>query len=101
MKIIDIIYELISNKLPSQNNQPQILNTKNGTINLNTFSDDVIYGEELRLFKDKLLECDEFKDCEMLEFLPLPIVQNKEGKPISAVSILLGEGRKFKGRCFL
>lgn len=88
MKIIDIIDELLLNKKTIQNE-------------FSFEENDTIRWEELTPFKDKLMECDEFKECELLEFIPMPIIQNKEGKAITAVTVLLGEGMKFKGRCFL
>jgi len=92
MKVSDIINDLIATKAPSEKTFPFEMCLENN---------ETIYGEELRQFKDKLMECDEFKECELLEFLPLPIIQNKEGKPISAQNVLVGKGVKFKGRCFL
>ena len=94
MKVIDIINDLISTKTPTGRNLGELLQSKDGKLSITPIN-------ELRPFKDKLMECDEFKECELLEFMPMPIVQNKEGKAITAVSLLLGEGMKLKGRCFL
>ncbi len=92
MKATEIINDFLSNIKPTEKN----------TEGLKSFSNDMmIYGNELRPFKNKLMECDEFKDCELLEFLTAPVVQNKEGKVITAMDIVLGDGMKFKGRCFL
>ena len=98
MKVTEIINDLIAKKEPTEKDFPTVIN---GKLGITSDRNDAIYGEELRQFKDKLLQCDEFKDCEMLEFLPVPIIQNKEGKAISAVTMLIGDDTKFKGRCFL
>lgn len=84
MKVSDIISDLLVNSIPDKVALP-------GRV---TFNEDTIRGKELILLKEKLMECDEFKDCDFLEFIPMPIIQNKEGKPITAETVILGEGKE-------
>ena len=55
---------------------------------------------ELESLKEELLKCDEFSECEGIEFMEFP-VQLIEGKSYSAQTMKLGDNTKFDGKVFL
>ena len=72
----------------------------------NTFGENVSYPNdqfkklELESLKEELLKCDEFSECEGIEFMEFP-VQLIEGKSYSAQTMKLGDNIKFDGKVFL
>ena len=72
----------------------------------NTFGENVSYPNdqfkklELESLKEELLKCDEFSECEGIEFMEFP-VQLIEGKSYSAQTTKLGDNTKFDGKVFL
>jgi hypothetical protein len=72
----------------------------------NTFGENVSYPNdqfrklELESLKEELLKCDEFSECEGIEFMDIP-VQEIEGKTYSAQTMKLGDNTKFDGKVFL
>lgn len=72
----------------------------------NTFGENVSYPNdqfkklELESLKEELLKCDEFSECEGIEFMEFP-VQLIEGKSYSAQTMKLGDNTKFDGKVFL
>jgi hypothetical protein len=72
----------------------------------NTFGENVSYPNdqfrklELEPLKEELLKCDEFSECEGIEFMDIP-VQEIEGKTYSAQTMKLGDNTKFDGKVFL
>jgi hypothetical protein len=72
----------------------------------NTFGENVSYPNdqfrklELEPLKEELLKCDEFSECEGIEFMEFP-VQLIEGKSYSAQTMKLGDNTKFDGKVFL
>lgn len=61
---------------------------------------ETIYGEDLEQFKDRILQTDEFSECEELIILKYPTVE-LDGKVKLAETRKLGENQKFKGKCYL
>ena len=55
---------------------------------------------ELESLKEELLKCDEFSECEGIEFMEFP-VQEIEGKTYSVQTMKLGDNTKFDGKVFL
>lgn len=70
---------------------------------INDSDDEILYGSNLSEFEGSLLLCDEFKECDSLEFLPLPNVKDRNGKVWIAMTISLSDkySIKFKGKCYL
>ena len=72
----------------------------------NTFGENVSYPTdqfrklELEPLKEELLKCDEFSECEGIEFMDIP-VQEIDGKTYSAQTMKLGDNTKFDGKVFL
>jgi hypothetical protein len=72
----------------------------------NTFGENVSYPndqflkKDLEPLKEELLKCDEFSECEGIEFMDIP-VQEIEGKTYFAQTINLGGNTKFKGKVYL
>jgi len=65
------------------------------------FDMDVLNSEILKQIKEKLLECDEFKDVEKLEIIEIPDIENLNGKIVAAKSYKLSENFKFGKVCYL
>jgi hypothetical protein len=72
----------------------------------NVLGEDVSYPNDqftkskLESLKEELLKCDEFSECEGIEFMEFP-VQLIEGKSYSAQTMKLGDNTKFDGKVFL
>jgi len=65
------------------------------------FLDHTLYGKKhLEGIKDKLLETEEFSECESLEILDTPTIL-LEDKPLNVLSYNLKPNQKFKGKCYL
>jgi hypothetical protein len=64
-------------------------------------SENTLYGEsQLKEYKEKLLQCEEFSECTELYFLDTPVVQTNN-EPMMTQSFNVVEGQKFKGKCYL
>lgn len=60
-----------------------------------------LYGEkELSEYKDKLLQCEEFSEVNELEFMTMPFITIND-KPVQAESLIINDGVKIKGKCYL
>jgi hypothetical protein len=72
----------------------------------NTFGENVSYPNdqfrklELEPLKEELLKCDEFSECEGIEFMEFP-VQLIEGTTYTSQTMKLGDNTKFDGKVFL
>jgi hypothetical protein len=64
------------------------------------YVNETIYGEHLEIIKDRLLQTEEFSECEELIILKYPTVE-LDGKVKLAETRKLGENQKFKGKCYL
>ena len=62
--------------------------------------DETIYGEDLEQFKERILQTEEFSECEELIILKYPTVE-LDGEVKLAETRKLGENQKFKGKCYL
>lgn len=64
---------------------------------------ETIYGEELEQFKDRILQTEEFADCEELIIMKHPVNQNKLGEVINPKMYKVSSEDKhtFKGKCYL
>jgi len=65
--------------------------------------DETIYGEELEQFKDRILQTEEFADCEELIIMKHPVNQNELGEVIHPKMYKVNSEDKntFKGKCYL
>ena len=72
----------------------------------NTFGENVSYPNdqfrklELEPLKEELFKCDEFSECEGIEFMDIP-VQEIEGTTYTSQTMKLGDNTKFDGKVFL
>ena len=62
---------------------------------------ETIYGEELEQFKDRILQTEEFADCEELIIMKHPVTILENGRTVQNVTYRHQEGQKFKGKCYL
>ena len=64
---------------------------------------ETIYGEELEQFKDRILQTEEFADCEELIIMKHPVNQNELGEVINPKMYKVSSEDKhtFKGKCYL
>jgi len=65
--------------------------------------DETIYGEDLEQFKERILQTEEFADCEELIIMKHPVNQNELGEVINPkIHKVSGEDKHtFKGKCYL
>lgn len=65
--------------------------------------DEMIYGEDLEQFKERILQTEEFSECEELIIMKHPVVQNPQGEVLqSKIYKVSGENKHtFKGKCYL
>ena len=65
--------------------------------------DETIYGEELEQFKDRILQTEEFANCEELIIMKHPVNQNELGEVIHPKMYKVNSEDKntFKGKCYL
>lgn len=65
------------------------------------YMDNTLYGKNLEKYKDIIMNTDEFKECESLEILEVPIVKSKNGEGLIPYTVKLSDLMKFKGKCYL
>jgi hypothetical protein len=65
-----------------------------------TYPNDQFRKLELEPLKEELLKCDEFSECEGIEFMEMP-VQEIDEKTYAAQTAKLGDNTKFDGKVFL
>lgn len=64
-------------------------------------TNETIYGEELEQFKERILQTEEFSECEELIIMKYPVTILENGKTVQNVTYKHQEGQKFKGKCYL
>jgi hypothetical protein len=65
-----------------------------------SYPNDQFLKKDLEPLKEELLKCDEFSECEGIEFMDMP-TQEIEGKTYYTQTINLGDNTKFKGKVCL
>jgi hypothetical protein len=65
--------------------------------------DETIYGEDLEQFKERILQTEEFADCEELIIMKHPVNQNELGEVINPKihKVSSEDKHTFKGKCYL
>ena len=66
-----------------------------------TLSTEYLYGEELEPYKERILQCEEFSECEELIIMKYPVTILENGRTVQNVTYKQQEGQKFKGKCYL
>ena len=66
-----------------------------------TSSTEYLYGEELNPYKERILQCEEFSECEELIIMKYPVTILENGRTVQNVTYRHQEGQKFKGKCYL
>jgi hypothetical protein len=66
-----------------------------------TSSTEYLYGEELEPYKERILQCEEFSECEELIIMKYPVTILENGRTVRNVTYRHQEGQKFKGKCYL
>lgn len=91
MKLENLINEILT----PPDFQERLLENKLGIM------DECIYGPNLEPYKDKILECEEFAECEELIIMKFPVTIDGDGNKIDTKTYKLTENQKFKGKCYL
>jgi len=65
------------------------------------FDGSTLYGKQLKPYKEKILQCEEFSECSELHFMEIPMILSQNDEPIKPMSYKLLPGQKFKGVCYL
>ena len=78
----------------------ELLTNTFGEKSITDYPNDQFRKLELESLKEELLKCDEFSECEGIEFMEFP-VQLIEGKSYTAQTMKLGDNTKFDGKVFL
>ena len=60
-----------------------------------------LYGEELDPYKERILQTEEFSECEELIIMKYPVTILENGRTVQNVTYKQQEGQKFKGKCYL
>jgi hypothetical protein len=66
-----------------------------------TSSFEYLYGEDLEQYKERILQTEEFSECEELIIMKYPVTKLEDGKTVHNVTYKHKEGQKFKGKCYL
>jgi hypothetical protein len=66
-----------------------------------TSSYEYLYGEELNPYKERILQTEEFSECDELIIMKYPVTILENGKTVQNVTYKHKEGQKFKGKCYL
>jgi hypothetical protein len=93
MKLKELIIEILSSG--------ELKNNKGFVTNPSGIGDNVIYGEELEPYTERIKECEEFEGCEELVIIKYPVTLDGNSKSITSRNYKVLEGQKFKGKCYL
>jgi|694.fasta_scaffold48120_7 hypothetical protein len=95
MKLQELLIEILSSE--------DFKNKKGFLINDKGLPHEMIYGEELENYKDKILQTEEFVNCEELIIIKHPIVSDANGNPIhpKVYKVANEDQHTFKGKCYL
>lgn len=93
MKLQELLTEILTSG--------EIKNKKGFVINIEGLPDETIYGEDLEQFKDRILQTEEFDECEELIIMKYPVSILENGKTVQNVSYKNQVGQKYKGKCYL
>jgi hypothetical protein len=66
-----------------------------------TSSFEYLYGEDLEQYKERILQTEEFSECEELIIMKYPVTKLENGKTVQNVTYRHKDGQKFKGKCYL
>jgi len=66
-----------------------------------TSSFEYLYGEDLEQYKERILQTEEFSECEELIIMKYPVTKLEDGKTVHNVTYKHKDGQKFKGKCYL
>ena len=89
MKLQELLSEILSS-----GEYPKV-NSRFGIV------DGTIYGEDLEQFKERILQTEEFSECEELIIMKHPVIAVENGKTVHNVTYKHKEGQKYKGKCYL
>lgn len=95
MKLKELLTEILTSG--------ELKNKKGYAIKVEGLTDNTLYGEELEQFKDRILQTEEFADCEELIIMKHPVNQNELGEIINPKIYKVSSEDKhtFKGKCYL
>lgn len=87
MKLKELMIQLYDDNIIRDMNAPQL---------------GMLHGKPLKLFKDKILECDEFKTCTKLNIVDLPAFLDNEEQSRVVSSMKIGDNINYDiGECYL
>lgn len=95
MKLQELLLDIFSSG--------ELKNKKGFLINKFGIIDETIYGEDLEQFKDRILQTEEFANCEELIIMKHPVTLNDKGETINPKTYKVKNDDKhtFKGKCYL
>lgn len=93
MKLQELINEILSSG--------ELKNKKGYVINVEGLTDNIIYGEELEPYVDRIKKCEEFSECDEIVIMKFPVTIDEEKNKIESKTYKLVPKQKFKGKCYL
>ena len=93
MKLQELINEILSSG--------ELKNKKGYVINVEGLTDNIIYGEELEPYVDRIKQCEEFSECDEIVIMKFPVTIDEEKNKIENKTYKLVPKQKFKGKCYL
>ena len=93
MKLQELINEILSSG--------ELKNKKGYVINVEGLTDNIIYGEELEPYVDRIKKCEEFSECDEIVIMKFPVTIDEEKNKIENKTYKLVPKQKFKGKCYL
>lgn len=93
MKLQELINEILSSG--------ELKNKKGYVINVEGLTDNIIYGEDLEPYVDRIKQCEEFSECDEIVIMKFPVTIDEEKNKIESKTYKIVPQQKFKGKCYL
>jgi hypothetical protein len=93
MKLQELINEILSSG--------ELKNKKGYLVNVQGLTDNMIYGEELEPYVDRIKQCEEFSDCDEIVVIKHPVTLDENNNTIQPKIYKVVPNQKFKGKCYL
>jgi len=93
MKLQELINEILSSG--------ELENKKGYLVNVQGLTDNMIYGEELEPYLERIKQCDEFSECDEIVIMKYPVTLDENNNSIQTKIYKVVPNQKFKGKCYL
>lgn len=93
MKLQELINEILSSG--------ELKNKKGYLVNVQGLTDNMIYGEELEPYLERIKQCDEFSECDEIVIMKYPVTLDENNNSIQPKIYKVVPNQKFKGKCYL